>query len=355
MGWWTELRDSVEAAAVVGGNYFLPGSSLVTSHLVSDGAKEKLNTDWGKLATLGSGGYGAYEGNLANWTGGADAASTGGTVAEGTDSANKAKTLAETTATPAPTTPVGTPGTVSSGTNLTPTYTAGANYGAPTAPGGTGLQMAGTTYTAPVEGTGLQATGFEGNTGAPGLQATPSTFGTSSSALGYGTGGETGIGAPSTGYFADQVPGASVGTGWSLGDMGNAAWEGVKNNKLATAMIGSSLYDMYAKKQMAKKQDELYNQNRADILGMYAPGSPEAKAMEQQMARQDAAAGRNSQYGVRATDYAGNVAKFKANALAQASQAQSGLAAAQMGNQYGGLNSMFNNLAMYSLLNKSTR
>ena len=42
------------------------------------------------------------------------------------------------------------------------------------------------------------------------------------------------------------------------------------------------------------------------------------------------------------------------NALSNAASAQSGLAAAQMGNQYGGLNSMFNNLAMYSLLNKNT-
>lgn len=164
------------------------------------------------------------------------------------------------------------------------------------------------------------------------------------------------VNAPLASYSPGIMENIAAGNyGQALGDIGSEAWQGIKENKLATAMVGSSLYDMYAKRQMAKKQDELYNQNRADILGMYAPGSPEAKAMEQQMARQDAAAGRNSQYGIRATDYAANVAKFKANALAQAANAQSGLAAAQMGNQYGGLNSMFNNLAMYSLLNKSTK
>jgi len=72
------------------------------------------------------------------------------------------------------------------------------------------------------------------------------------------------------------------------------------------------------------------------------------------MERKDAAAGRNSQYGARAADFAANVAKFRSNALSNLSSGQNALAAAQMGNQYGGLNSMFNNLAMYSLMNKKT-
>jgi hypothetical protein len=94
----------------------------------------------------------------------------------------------------------------------------------------------------------------------------------------------------------------------------------------------------------------LYNQNRSDIMGMYQPGSPEYVMMAQEMARKDAAAGRNSQYGVRGTELAGNIAKFKSGALSNAMSAQNALAAAQMGSQYGGLNSMFNNLAMYSTL-----
>lgn len=67
MSLWTSLRDTLESAAVVAGNYFLPGSSIVTSNLVSEGSKDQLNSTVGKLAQLGSGGYGAFEGNLANY------------------------------------------------------------------------------------------------------------------------------------------------------------------------------------------------------------------------------------------------------------------------------------------------
>jgi hypothetical protein len=67
MGWWTDLRDTVETGAVLAGNYVLPGSSLVTSKLVSNGSQEQLNSDLGILAQLGTGGAGAMEGNLANY------------------------------------------------------------------------------------------------------------------------------------------------------------------------------------------------------------------------------------------------------------------------------------------------
>ena len=67
MSWWTDLRDTVESAAVLAGNYFLPGSSLVTSHLTSEGSQDQLNSTVGKLAQLGTGGWGAVEGNLANY------------------------------------------------------------------------------------------------------------------------------------------------------------------------------------------------------------------------------------------------------------------------------------------------
>ena len=67
---WTKIRDTTETAAVLAGNYFFPGSSMITSHLVSDGSQEQLNSDAGKLAQLGTGGTGIYDGNLANWVGG---------------------------------------------------------------------------------------------------------------------------------------------------------------------------------------------------------------------------------------------------------------------------------------------
>lgn len=72
MGWggFTEVRDTVETAAVLYGNYLLPGSSMVTRNLVSDGSREQLDSDAGQLAQLGTAGAGGFEGNLANWTGG---------------------------------------------------------------------------------------------------------------------------------------------------------------------------------------------------------------------------------------------------------------------------------------------
>lgn len=52
---YMEVRDPLEAAAVVAGNYFVPGSSLLTSQIVSDDAKQILATDLGKAAMIGSG------------------------------------------------------------------------------------------------------------------------------------------------------------------------------------------------------------------------------------------------------------------------------------------------------------
>lgn len=69
---WTKFRDTAEAAAVLVGNYYFPGSSMITKHLVSDGAEEKLDSKEGKLLQLGTGGTGALNGNLANWTGGGE-------------------------------------------------------------------------------------------------------------------------------------------------------------------------------------------------------------------------------------------------------------------------------------------
>lgn len=67
MSLWTKLRDAVESVAVVAGNYFLPGSSIITSKLVSDGSKEQLGSTVGQLAQLGSAGFGINAGNLSNY------------------------------------------------------------------------------------------------------------------------------------------------------------------------------------------------------------------------------------------------------------------------------------------------
>ena len=86
MSFWTDLRDTVESAAVVAGNYFLPGSSLLTSKLTSEGSQNQLNSTVGQIAQLGSGGAGAVAGNLSNYATAYDkvASAVGGVVGGGT-------------------------------------------------------------------------------------------------------------------------------------------------------------------------------------------------------------------------------------------------------------------------------
>lgn len=62
-----EVRDPLQTLAVLAGNVVLPGSSIVTSRLVSQGAQKNLNSSLGRLAQLGTGGFGAAQGNLANF------------------------------------------------------------------------------------------------------------------------------------------------------------------------------------------------------------------------------------------------------------------------------------------------
>lgn len=52
---WTSVRDTVEGAGAVAGNYLLPGSSLLTNNLVSKGAQKELNSPIGKIAEIGAG------------------------------------------------------------------------------------------------------------------------------------------------------------------------------------------------------------------------------------------------------------------------------------------------------------
>lgn len=159
----------------------------------------------------------------------------------------------------------------------------------------------------------------------------------------------------------DMIPGFNSGpsmpgveTPFSLSSLGSSALSGVKSlgdwakkNPVPAMYAGGSLYDMYAKNKMAKKQEDLFNQNRADINNMYAPGSAEYNLLAQQLARKDAAAGRNSQYGARANDLAATIAKMRMSSLGNLQTSQNALANQSMSNQYG----MFNTplaLAMYS-------
>ena len=149
------------------------------------------------------------------------------------------------------------------------------------------------------------------------------------------------------------MPGAG-GSPFSLSNLMNnpmgavkSAYDTVSKNPVSSMYAAGSLYDMYAKNKMANAQTNMYNQNRADIMNTYAPGSPEYNQLAQQMARKDAAAGRNSQYGTRANDLAATIAKLRMGALGNLQSTQNTLGNQALSNQYG----MFNTplaLAMYS-------
>lgn len=59
MSFWTSIRDTVESAASIAGNYFVPGSSAITSHLTSKGSQQQLNSPLGIIGQLGSSYVGA--------------------------------------------------------------------------------------------------------------------------------------------------------------------------------------------------------------------------------------------------------------------------------------------------------
>lgn len=120
-----------------------------------------------------------------------------------------------------------------------------------------------------------------------------------------------------------------------------------------------------------------YNMNQADknyykqlmdkMTGMYMPGTPEAGLMESKMRAQDAAAGRNSQYGIRADNLAAMLAQQRATImtsptfekLAEASRGHYDSSLASLSNILGsagtsgtGLNNVINSVGS-SLANSS--
>lgn len=58
MSKWTSIRDDVESAASLAGNYFLPGSSIVSDNLVSKGSQKQLGSTLGQIAQFATGATG---------------------------------------------------------------------------------------------------------------------------------------------------------------------------------------------------------------------------------------------------------------------------------------------------------
>jgi len=308
MGWFTKLRDAVESAAVIGGNYFVPGSSMLTSQLVSEGSQKQLNSDLGRVAQLGSGLTGAGVGS--EYTG---IPASGGY-----------STLSNM---------------FGGGNAATPEVAKGLEVGA----GGAGVTEA---TTAANELGNADKAAIYGNTGyGAGMpsevvsQGTNMPVGNADKAAMYGSEGYGPIASPAELNNTQGSPSFlnSMMSG-NFGAAAGAAGDWAAKNPVSAIYGAGSLYDMFAKNQMAAKQNAMYQQNRQDILNTYAPGSPEYNLLKQEMDRKDAAAGRNSQYGTRANEFAGKIAGLRMNALGNMQSGQNALGNQALGNQFG----MFN-------------
>lgn len=80
--------------------------------------------------------------------------------------------------------------------------------------------------------------------------------------------------------------------------------------------IISGIIGSVGQNKSAGEQRQWLDKQMSDINKLYAPGSPEHELLKQEMERKDAAAGRNSQYGPRATDLAAKIAEIKARNIA---------------------------------------
>jgi len=64
---YMDIRDPAVAAAVLAGNYFVPGSSMLTSQLANQGAQNILGSSGGKTLNFAAGVGGGLNGNLSGY------------------------------------------------------------------------------------------------------------------------------------------------------------------------------------------------------------------------------------------------------------------------------------------------
>jgi len=104
---------------------------------------------------------------------------------------------------------------------------------------------------------------------------------------------------------------AASGGPWSsfLGSLATSAGKSVGGSLLSQLIAGAgNAYE-------GNKQAGQYNDVINTINNLYSPDSAYSKQMQQALARKDAAAGRNSQYGTRAVELAAALTKAKSDAL----------------------------------------
>lgn len=269
----------IGGAALEAGAAGAGGAGGTGEAVLAGGGTSGVNTAATNAALIESGGGTAgYGASSAGMGGGAGTLSTSGSLAAG--------------ATPYATTAAG--GTTAGST--LPAWATKAGTGALTSAAGTALQ------------------------GGNGSQILNSAVG---GAVNGGTG--TNLGGAVTG----ALNGSGSGTGGSGGTSGGSAWDqflqGLSGGSGGSTDWGSILNSLgtgYAAYDAGRKATNAYDNQIKDINGLYAPDSAYAKQMEQTLARKDAAAGRNSQYGTRAVELAANLTDSKSKAINSANMTQ---------------------------------
>lgn len=166
-----------------------------------------------------------------------------------------------------------------------------------------GQAVANTSADVPGQGVGFGALG-EGTSGAPGMAQPASDIPGQSIGSNYGqaaTSAQQGGGGVND--FLNQLFGLGQSGGASTG-----AATGQLSPWLGLAKSGLGAYQQYA-------QQQANDQYRNSISNLFSPNSAYAQQMSQTLGRQDAAAGRNSQYGTRAVQLAAALTQAQAQAL----------------------------------------
>lgn len=243
-GGFNSIRNALESAASLAGNYFLPGSSLVTDQLVSKGSQGQLDSPLGEVAQVASGAAGSgigssvtgipasaggvAEGNLFNSASDYISQAINGTTANGATGLTNPDispqfSIPGTTPAAAPTAGTGGAGAAGGdfGSSLNSDF--GVNNVAPVAPAaGAGASAAGPAVPIPQGGFLSPATGNAIN-----------------QAVG-GAGSAAGVAAPSSGIMS-TITNALKGTGSSLGTLGQvASLGGIAKNLLAPEPKGTN-------------------------------------------------------------------------------------------------------------------
>lgn len=136
----------------------------------------------------------------------------------------------------------------------------------------------------------------------------------------------------STNGVGNNVMSGALGQGTAAGGTGVTASD--LKSVFDLAKSGYGAYQQWHQGQQAQNYMNSLNQ-------MFAPNSPYAQQMAQTLGRQDAAAGRNSQYGTRSVQLAAALAQAQANVMGGNNYA----AAAQNANKGNMLNSLFSNFS----------